>query len=154
MKIKIDFVTNSSSSNFRILKSQLTEFQIQCIYDHLLVGRSLDKNSISYTGNYDKWQIMENKKYIVGSTSMTNFDLYWLMDQLNISSDIIEIDKYSPLEDIKIPLSKLDCILDGELSPCKKCPVDAVCKKSIFDGSSCDKAYKYIRKLVKEETNC
>jgi hypothetical protein len=65
VKTREDFVTNSSSSSFIIRKTDLTEKQIQTIYDHE-----------GFACAMDVWDISEDEETIFGQTSMDNFDMH------------------------------------------------------------------------------
>ena len=93
MKIKPTFVTNSSSASFTIMKHNLTELQIQLIYEHIEVANALVPDGVingrnvhwcndpHYNNRYfsDEWNIKEDERTISGSTSMDNFDMYWFL---------------------------------------------------------------------------
>jgi hypothetical protein len=93
MKIKDDFITNSSSANFIILKKFLTQEQIIAIYNHLELGKVLAKkykHSDAYTPDKnDEWLIYETKKELRGETSMDNFDMKWFLREIYIDEKII-----------------------------------------------------------------
>ena len=89
MKIKSDFVTNSSSASFTILKEDLTGEQLILIYNHMEVAAMLvRKNKKEYLpqftgfGSHDEWLITEEKDTVSGSTTMTNFDMYWYLTKI------------------------------------------------------------------------
>jgi len=79
MKIRIDFVTNSSSSSFTIRKNTLSEKQIQAIWNHSVLGEKLN---FDYFDN--SWQITETDEFITGETIMDNFDMKEFFDIIGI----------------------------------------------------------------------
>ena len=92
MKIKIDFITNSSSASFVILKEHLSVEQIILILNHTEVAMMLDKDQ-GRERYYDKWSLSEDDEKISGYTSMDNFDMYtFLIEDLKIDESIIEFD--------------------------------------------------------------
>jgi len=71
MKIKHDFVTNSSSSSFFISRHWLSDVQIDIIKNHIIIASHLP------TGYawLDRWDIEVTDGEVKGYTSMDNFDM-------------------------------------------------------------------------------
>jgi hypothetical protein len=91
MKIKLDFITNSSSANFTIPKIHLNEKQILMIHSHIELGNALmcnENRNWNPTQN-DGWQVRETKDAIEGSTYMDNFDMLWFLEKIGIKRDHI-----------------------------------------------------------------
>ena len=79
MKVRRDFVTNSSSSSFLIAKKHLDNDQIKAIRNHSKLGEKL--------GIYwfeDSWDIRENNGYITGYTDMDNFDMEEFLEKIDV----------------------------------------------------------------------
>lgn len=89
MKIKSDFITNSSSSSFIISKTNLTKKQIWLIHNHIEVGMII-ANEQGRTEYESPWEITETKNEIKCSTSMDNFDLKWYLREIGIKDEDIQ----------------------------------------------------------------
>lgn len=72
MKIKSDFVTNSSSASFVISKNVLNSNQIHMIRDHIRVVENSGENY----GSPQAWNIEETDNEMRGDTSMDNFNMF------------------------------------------------------------------------------
>lgn len=80
MKVRKDFVTNSSSSSFVIAKRHLDNDQIEAIRRHSEIGKKL---GIDWAE--EAWNIEENKRYIGGYTSMDNFDMEEFLNKIDVN---------------------------------------------------------------------
>jgi len=85
MKIHVDFITNSSSASFVILKQHLTQEQIQLIYHHIEVSHLFSSSQKIYNSRYDQWNITELDDRIEGYTSMDNFDMLWFLEKIGVN---------------------------------------------------------------------
>ena len=83
MKIRLYFVSNSSSSSFAINKKYLSPYQIQLIKDH--------KNCGEEYADSDPWEIRERKNNIEGSTTMANFDFHEYLKKIGVKEEWIEL---------------------------------------------------------------
>lgn len=70
MKIRTDYVTNSSSSSFIISKKDLTPLQIYQMRNFKKVAEDLKLDSYN---EVDGWYVSERNDFFLGSTIMDNF---------------------------------------------------------------------------------
>lgn len=90
MKLKTDFVTNSSCASFVIEKRSLTNIQILLIQNHLEFCKQYHSKSLEYTPDHSGWSISETDNTIEGDTGMDNFDMLWFLLEIGIDEDDIK----------------------------------------------------------------
>jgi hypothetical protein len=88
MKIRLGFVSNSSSSSFIIGKSKLTVFQLEQIKNHMEIAKVL--NIDTYYDEWNRWDITEEDDYIKGFTNMDNFDMETFLRKIGVKDGDIE----------------------------------------------------------------
>jgi hypothetical protein len=91
MKIKTDFVTNSSSASFTIHKSKLNELQIILILNHMKADYIFNGNQYQeYVDDHDEWTITETDDIIEGRTTMDNFDMFEFLIKIGVNEEDID----------------------------------------------------------------
>jgi hypothetical protein len=97
MKLRMGFVSNSSSASFIIQKKNISEKQIEMIKNHYEEGYNLQKKNGEtdkyvmeeyYPSDWDKWAIKEDDDTITVATSMTNFDMEGFLTDIGLKEDI------------------------------------------------------------------
>ena len=105
MKIRIGFVSNSSSSSFAIAKKFLTPEQIEKISYHAIAGEEMGME----WARSDEWTIRSTEDIIGGETWMDNFDMHSFLTKIGVPMDKVEWSE-SPcglmLDDIVMPMMK------------------------------------------------
>ena len=92
MKVRGDFVTNSSSSSFVIAKKHLDEEQIEAIEDHFALAENIGM-PIDHKWDFP-WNIRQNDKYITGYASMDNFSMDAFLRLIDVNMDIVTWGSY------------------------------------------------------------
>jgi hypothetical protein len=87
MKIRLGFVSNSSSASFVINKRHLTESQIMAIKNHYLSDDFIRDGCVK---DWDRWNIHEDEYEIRGSTSMNNFSMRDYLEKIGVNEEHVK----------------------------------------------------------------
>lgn len=91
MKIRTDFVTNSSSSSFIISKRFLDNDQLEAIRNHYCLAKKLNLE----IERFDQWNIDEDSEFITGYTHMDNFDMNEFLQKIEVDSRCVHWGEFS-----------------------------------------------------------
>ena len=86
MKIRMGFVSNSSSASFCIKRKYLTDAQTMAIKGHYL-SADFEQNGCTQV---DRWNIHTDSTKIRGYTSMTNFDMREYLEKIGVNEEHID----------------------------------------------------------------
>ena len=88
MKIRIGFVSNSSSASYIIPKKILSEEQIFQIKNHIEYAQE-HFPQIAWADKGQDWNITETDEEITASTVMNNFDMHEFLIAIGLENEYI-----------------------------------------------------------------
>ena len=87
MKIRYDYVTNSSSSSFVLAKNAITDEQKQKIYDYEKIApQVMSEDDYPPEG----WGITEDEYFIRGNTWIDNFNMCKFLTLIGVPQNAVE----------------------------------------------------------------
>jgi len=98
MKVRIDFVTNSSSSSFTILTDTLSEKQVLAIINHSELGKMI---GIEYSS--DAWKIVITDRMVSAETIINNFDMGDFLDKIGVDRRLVKWDDFERSYESYVP---------------------------------------------------
>ena len=86
MKIRTDFVTNSSSSSFVISRKDITDEQIELLKNHadIIKHFGYEIPGLEYSLSDDYWDISIDDDSVSGYTSMDNWNFYKFLEYIGL----------------------------------------------------------------------
>lgn len=88
MKIRVNFVSNSSSSSCIIKKSMISAVQADQIRNHIEVAKGIEGLG-AYADGYNAWTIHETDDMINAGTFMDNFSMYKFLEAIGVPDEAV-----------------------------------------------------------------
>ncbi len=97
MKVRLAFISNSSSASFIIKKSALSLEQINAIRSHIQYTKEKELE-VQCADPSNQWNIIEDEEKIGGRTTMANFSMWKFLKAINVRLNDVDYDSDEPID--------------------------------------------------------